>query len=68
MNNFFDKLTHKEQDRDQEIRDKQTQEVRSLVDDFLSEMQESIKGMQETAQPDRKDFPIASALHRSRRL
>lgn len=56
------KLTPEEIERE---RDKRNEETKAVVDDFLSEMRRTIRELQETSHPERKDFPLASALKRS---
>lgn len=60
---LFTRPTHdKPEDRD---RDRKNEEAQTILNDFFSDMRETLKELQETSRPDRKDFPLASALKRS---
>lgn len=48
------------------LRERQTEAALSVVDDFLQEVRENIRTLQDTARPERMDYPVASALKRRR--
>lgn len=51
-----------EEDRNRDVKN---EEVQAVVNDFLADMRKTLRELQETSHPDRKDFPISSALRRS---
>lgn len=63
--NWFTKPQPSTNRREEEYREKKTEETVGVVNDFLSEMRQTIKELQATSDPERKDYPIASALRRS---
>lgn len=48
-------------------RDKKNEDVKKMIADFISETNQTIRDLQETSAPERKDYPIASAVRRSGR-
>lgn len=61
--NLFSRPSHKPPVEEHD-RDRLNKEAQTVVSDFVSEMKEVLKELQETSSPNRKDYPIASALRR----
>lgn len=59
-------VRHLPRSKEELRREQQTDTVLQGIDAFMREVREDVRALQETAEPDRLDYPLASALRKRR--
>lgn len=59
-------VRHLPRSKEELVREQQTEDTLEGINTFMAELREDIRALQETAAPDRLDYPLVSALRKKR--